>query len=57
MASDSTFHHMAMLANALLYMADVPSGFKSAIVTLLPKKCPNKYPKATRARVNIGASR
>ena len=52
MSSDNTFGHMAQLANALLNMADVPSGFKSAIVTLLPKKCPNKYPKATRDRVN-----
>ena len=43
---------MAMLANVLLNMADVPSGFKSAIVTLLPKKCPNKYSKATRDRMN-----
>ena len=52
MASENTYLHMAMLANALLHMADVPSSFKSAIVTLLLKKCPYKYPKATRDRVN-----
>ena len=52
MASDNTYLHMTMLTNALLHMADVPSSFKSAIVTLLLKKCPYKYPKATRDRVN-----
>ena len=52
MASDNTYLHMAMLTNALLNMADVPSSFKSAMATLPPKKCPNKHPKATRDRVS-----
>jgi hypothetical protein len=52
MACDNTFGHMAMLPNALLNIANVPSGFKSAVATLLPNKCPNKYPKATRDKVN-----